>query len=361
MTTQTSRTDHDLGPLEPLLADKDVVEILIDGYDRIYVERRGQFEDVPAVFRDNDHLLEVIDHILASQGRHVDENVPMVDARLPDGSRVNVVLPPVALNGPSVTIRKFTATLVNTDDLLRLGAWDETLFKFLRACVYGRLNMVICGGTGSGKTTVLNAMASLIPGDERIITIEPAAELRLPQKRVVRLEARPPNLEGRGEITLSDLVINALRMRPDRLIAGEVRGAEALHLLSAMNTGHDGSMFTMHASGPRDALARLEVMAGSANPSIPLVGLREMMASALDLIIDIQRLSDGSRKIVKVCEVQGMQGDAINLADLFVFQQTGVDNGKVSGRFAATGQIPKFLSRIRDAGIDMPMDLFTPG
>jgi len=359
--TEPENADFDLGPLEPLLEDATVTEILVDGYNKIYVERRGKLEDAPASFRDDGHLMEIINRIVTPLGRRIDESHPIVDVRLPDGSRVNVVIPPIALTGPVMTIRKFTATLLTADDLLRLGACNEAIVEFLRACVQGRINIAISGGAGSGKTTLLNLIAGMIPDDERIIVVENVAELRLPQKRVVRLESRPLNLEGKGEVTIRDLVINALRMRPDRIIAGEVRWDEALHLFAAMNTGHDGSMFSLHASSPRDALARLEVMASSANPSIPLLGVREMIASAIGLIVHRERLQDGSRKVVKVTEVQGMQGDVITLSDLFVFQQTGVEDGKIAGRFVATGQIPKFLNRIRDAGIQLPMDLFAPG
>ncbi|MGH2524261.1 MAG: CpaF family protein [Anaerolineales bacterium] len=269
--------------------------------------------------------------------------------------------PPIALNGPALTIRKFWKTTLTAEDLLRFGAWDEKIVTLVRACVMGRANMVISGGTGSGKTSLANLLARMIPEDERIITIEMAAELDLPQTRVVRLEARPPNLEGKGEVTVRDLVQNALRMRPDRLILGEARGAEVLDFLQAMNTGHDGSFCTLHANSPRDALARFEVMASSGNPSIPLVGLREQMASAINLIIHIERLPDGARRVMRVSEVQGMQGDAILLADIFAFQQIGFESGKVTGRFVATGQIPKFLSRLREMGILLPMETFAPG
>ncbi len=350
-----------LGPLEPLLQEAAITEILVDGYDKIYVERKGKLEDVPARFRDNDHLMGVIRRIAEPLGRRVDESHPIVDARLEDGSRVNIVIPPIALNGPTLTIRKFWKTTLTVEDLMRFGTWNENIVTFLRACMAGRANLVISGGTGSGKTSLANLLAQLIPADERIITIETAAELDLPHRRVVRLEVRPPNLEGKGEVSLRDLVQNALRMRPDRILLGEARAAEVLDLLQAMNTGHDGSFCTLHANNPRDALARLEVMASSGNPSIPLVGLREQMASAINFIVHIERLSDGSRKVLRVTEVQGLQGDAILLADIFAFQPTGFEGGNVTGRFVATGQIPKFLSRLREAGIQVPMDLFAPG
>jgi pilus assembly protein CpaF len=316
---------------------------------------------VPARFRDSDHLMEVIRRIAEPMGRRVDESHPIVDARLEDGSRVNIVIPPIALSGPTLTIRKFWKTTLTTEDLLRFGAWSESIVTFLRACMAGRANIVISGGTGSGKTSLTNLLAQMIPDGERVIIIETAAELDLPRKRVVRLETRPPNLEGKGEVSLRDLVQNALRMRPDRILLGEARGEEVLDFLQAMNTGHDGSLCTLHANSPRDALARLEVMASSANPSIPLVGLREQMASAINLIVHIERLSDGSRKVMRVSEVQGLQGDAILLADLFAFQPAGLEGGKITGRFVATGQIPKLLSRLREAGIQAPMDLFAPG
>ena len=357
----TEQTHTNLGPLEPLLADPAVTEILVDGYNNIYVERGGKLEDVPGAFRDDDHLMEIIQRIAAMTGRRVDESHPMLDMRLSDGSRVNVVIPPISLDGPLMTIRKFTATLLTADDLMRFGVWNEAIVEFLRACVRGLINIVVSGGTGSGKTTLMNIIAGMIADDERIITVEAASELRLPQRRVVRLEARPPNLEGKGEVTVSDLVINALRMRPERIIAGEVRGEEALHLLAAMNTGHNGSMLTLHANSPRDALSRLEVMASSGNPSIPLLGVRETMVGAIDLIVHIERLRDGSRKIVKVTEVQGMQGDIITLADIFVFEQTSVESGKIVGRFVGTGQIPRFMSRFKDLGIPLSMDLFALG
>jgi pilus assembly protein CpaF len=350
-----------LGPLEPLLQDPLVREIMVDGPSHIYVERKGKLEDAPARFRDEAHLMEIIRRIAEPLGRRVDESHPMVDMRLEDGSRVNVVIPPIALSGPMLTIRKFWKTTLTVEDLIGFGAWTEGMVTFLRAVVAGRANLVISGGTGSGKTTLANLIAQMIADGERIITVEMAAELDLPRQRVVRLEARPPNLEGRGEVSVRDLVQNALRMRPDRIILGEARGAEVLDFLQAMNTGHDGSFCTIHATNPRDALARLEVMASSGNPSIPLVGLREQMASAINFIVHIERLPDGSRKVMRVTEVQGLQGDALLLADIFAFQQTGFEGGRVQGRFAATGQIPKFLSRLRDAGIQVPMDLFAPG
>jgi pilus assembly protein CpaF len=350
-----------LGPLEPLLQDEHVTEILVDGHDRVYVERRGKLEDAPVAFRDNAHVLDIIHRIAAPLGRRVDESHPILDLRLSDGSRVNVVIPPIALSGPTLTIRKFpNRALLTVEELIGFGAWNQAVAEFLRACVQGRANLLISGGTGSGKTTLLNILAVMIPADERIITVETASELRLPQRRVVRLEGRPPNFEGRGEITARDLMANAVKMRPDRLILSEARGAEVLDFIQAMNMGHDGSMCTIHASSPRDALARLEVMASSGNPSIPLLGLREQISTALNLIVHIERLRDGSRKVMAVTEVDGMRGDALALTDVFLFQQTGYADGKVQGRFTATGQTPKFLKQIRDAGIDLPMDFFRP-
>lgn len=351
-----------LGPLEPLLADEHISEIMVDGYRKIYVERFGKFEDVPSRFRNDEHLLEIINRIATPYGRKVDESNPMIDMRLRDASRVNVVIPPISLVGPVLIIRKFAQKYasLSVEDLIRFGAWNEDIVEFLRACVRGRLNIAISGGTGSGKTTVLNLLANMIPNNERIIQVEEVDELSLSQKYVITLESRPPNLEGREEVTVRDLVKNALKMRPDRIITSEVRRDEALDLFDAMNTGHDGCMFTVHANTPHDALARLEVMATSANPSIPLLNVRQMMASALDLIVQQERLRDGSRKIVKISEVESMQGDTIVLSDIFEFRQTGMEAGKIKGYFTATGRIPKFLSRLGLAGIELPLSLFTP-
>lgn len=349
-----------LTPLEPLLADPDVTEIMIDGYQRIYVERHGRFEDVPTPFRDDEHLKEVINVIVSSLGRTVNESAPLFDARLSDGSRVNVVLPPVSLIGPVLTLRKIIIKPLTVEDLLRFGSWSEAMVEFLRACVHSRLNMVMAGGTGSGKTTVLNLIARMIPDDERIIIVENAAEMQVDKKRLIRLESRPPNREGKGEVTVRDLLINALRMRPDRIILGEARSAEVLDLLQAMDTGHDGSLTSLHANSVRDAAARLEMMATHAEFSIPLLTVRKMIASAIDIIIHQARLKDGSRKILNITEVVGMKGDVIELADIFTFRQTGVQDGRVTGHFTATGIIPKSLERIRDAGIELPLSMFTP-
>jgi pilus assembly protein CpaF len=356
------RTDP-LAVLEPLLQDPDIVEIMVDGPERVYVEKQGQFMDVSSPFRDAEHLMGVIDAILAPTGLKVDAASPMADARLVDGSRVNIVIPPVSLVGPVMTIRKFWQTPLSVGDLLRFGSWSEDIVEFLRACVLGRLNMVVAGGTGSGKTTVLNVIAGMIPQDERVVTVEVVSELQLlpdESRRVVRLECRPPNVEGKGEVTMRDLVINALRMRPDRIIAGEVRGGEALDLFQAMNTGHDGTMMTIHANSPHDVLTRLETMTTMANPSLPLLTVRQWMASALDLIVYQERMHDGKRRILKVTEVTGMQGDMVGLQDIFEFRQTGFAEGRVTGHFTATGQIPKFATQLREVGIELPLRLFTP-
>ncbi len=357
-----SAKDHTnlLTPLEPLLSDGEVIEIMVDGYDKVYVEKHGQFIDVPTPFRDEEHLLDVIADILGFVGQKVDESNPMVDVRLPDGSRVNIVIPPISLLGPTMVIRKFFRTPMTFEDLYRYGSVSEEIVEFLRVCVQGYLNIVVAGGTGSGKTTFLNMITEMISADDRVITVESAGELQPRLKRVVRLASRPPNMEGKGEVSIRDLVRNSLRMRPDRIITSEVRGAEAFDLFQAMNTGHDGTLFTIHANGPRDALTRLEMMVTSANPSIPLLNLRQQMASAIDLITHQERLSDGSRKVLKVTEVVGMQGDVIMLQDIFEFRQTGIKEGKISGHFTATGHIPKFLERIRAAGVELPLSLFTP-
>jgi pilus assembly protein CpaF len=352
-----------LAALEPLLRDPEVVEIMVDGPERVYVERNGEFVDVPTPFRNSEHLMEVIAAILAPTGRMVDESSPMVDARLVDGTRVNIVIPPISLVGPVLTLRKFWQTPLSVEDLLEFGSWSEEIVEFLQACVQARLNIVIGGGTGSGKTVVLNLMAGMIPTNERVITVETASELQLLPakfKRLVRLESRPPDAEGKGEVTMRDLVFNALRMRPDRIIAGEVRAEEVLDLFQAMNTGHDGCMMTIHSSSPRDVLTRMETMTTMANPSLPLLTIRQMMASAVDLIVYQERLHDGSRKVLKVTEVMGMQGDAVELQDIFEFRQTGFREGKITGHFTATGNIPRFLTRLREAGIELRMDLFTP-
>jgi pilus assembly protein CpaF len=351
------------GPLAELLLDDTVAEILVDGPHKIYIERSGVgLESVHGQFRDDEHLMGHIRRILAPVGRHVNECTPMVDTRLPDGSRVNIVIPPISLLGPVMTIRKFTPNPLTSEDLMRFGAWSEDIVQFLRACVLGRLNIVVAGGIGAGKTTVLSIIAGMIPHDERIIALQNADELRgLSHERVVKLETRPANLEGKGAVTMGDLITNAVRMRPDRLIVGEVFGAEALDALRAINLGHDGSMLSVHATSPRDVLTRLETMVLLANPSLPLLTIRQQIASAIDLITYQEQLRDGKRKMLHVTEVLGLKGDAIELADIFVFEQTGVKEGQVTGRFCATGVIPSFLSRLQESpGVDVPVSLFEP-
>jgi len=349
-----------LGPLEPLLKDETITEILVNGPDQVYIERGGRLMESGVKFRDAKEVMRIIDRIVAPLGRRVDESSPMVDARLPDGSRVNVIIPPLSLVGPCISIRKFAKTVHGVEDLVRLGTLTRELADFLRACVVARLNIVVSGGTSSGKTTLLNVLSSFIPSHERIITIEDAAELRLQQRHVVRLEARPPNIEGRGQITIRQLVINALRMRPDRIVVGEVRGGEALDMLQAMNTGHDGSLTTVHSNSPRDTLHRVETMVLMAGMDLPLRAIREQIASAFDLVVHAGRLADGSRKVLQVAEVQGMEGDTIVMQDIFRFVQVGVADGKVQGYFTATGVRPKFAERIEAAGVPLPPSLFTP-
>jgi pilus assembly protein CpaF len=357
----TTQNQDPLDVLTPLLTDPDVAEIMIDGASRVYAERKGQLEDVvPSPFRDDNHVLEVIAAIAEAHGRVANESTPLLDLRLPDGSRVNVVLPPISLSGPIMTIRKFAKTPPTVEDLVRWGSWDERMVQFLQACVQSRLNIFVAGGTGSGKTTVLNLIANMIPNEERIIAIQNAAELDIRKKRLIQLETRPANIEGRGEVSMRDLVINALRMRPDRIVVGELMGGEALDLLQALNTGHDGGMTSLHANGIRDVLARLEAMAAMAEAPIPLLTIRQTIASAIDIIIYQERLQDGSRKILKLAEVAGLQGDAVVLNDIFEFRQTGFKEGKIKGRLTATGQIPRSLERIRAAGVELPLDMFTP-
>jgi pilus assembly protein CpaF len=349
------------GPIEILLSDESVSEVMVNGPKDIFVERKGNLTRANVVFENNDHVMRIIDRIVAPLGRRVDESSPLVDARLPDGSRVNVVIPPVALNGPTVTIRKFSVKPLTIDDLIRFGSMTPEIAELLRGCVVGRLNMVVSGGTGSGKTTLLNVMSNFIPDDERIITVENAAELQLQQDHVVTLESRPPNIEGRGEITIRDLVINCLRMRPERIVVGECRGGEALDMLQAMNTGHDGSLTTLHANEPRDALSRLEVMCLMAGMDLPVRAIREQVASALDVICQQSRLRDGSRRIMKITEVQGMEGEMVTLSDIFEFEQTGLEGGKIIGRIKPTGIRPKFNQRIEDAGIHVPASVYGLG
>jgi pilus assembly protein CpaF len=348
------------GPLEPYLRDADVSEIMVNGHDQIYVERSGRLYPAAAAFTDEGHLRRTIDKIVARVGRRVDEASPMVDARLPDGSRVNAVVPPIALDGSLLTIRKFAADPFTVSDLVSLGTMTPQVAELLRACVRGRLNIVIGGGTGSGKTTTLNVLSSFIPADERIVTIEDAAELQLRQEHVLRLESRPPNLEDRGQITVRDLVRNSLRMRPDRIIIGEVRDGAALDLLQAMNTGHDGSITTVHANSPRDSLARLETMVLMAGIELPQRAIREQMASAIDLIIHQARLKDGTRRITHVTEIDGMEGPMVTLQDVFHFDfHAGVDQaGRYLGTLRATGLRPRFAEVLADRGIALPPGLF---
>jgi pilus assembly protein CpaF len=349
-----------LGAIEPLLHDDTITEILVNGPSRVYIERHGLLQTAEISFRDEAEVMRIIDRIVAPLGRRVDESSPMVDARLPDGSRVNVIIPPLSLVGPCISIRKFAKTVLTAEDMVRLGTIPKDMVDFLRACVQARLNIVISGGTSTGKTTLLNVLSSFLPSAERIITIEDAAELQLNQQHIVRLEARPPNVEGRGQITIRQLVINALRMRPDRIVVGEVRGGEALDMLQAMNTGHDGSLTTAHSNSPRDTLHRIETMALMAGMDLPLRAVREQLASAFDLIVHLDRLVDGSRRIVQISEVQGMEGEVIVMQDLFRFVQTGVDNQHVQGYFTATGVRPKFTEKMEAMGIFVSPSIFTP-
>jgi len=346
------------GPLEVLLADEAVSEIMVNGPDKVFVERKGKLSLTNITFENNEHVMKVIDRIVSPLGRRVDESSPYVDARLPDGSRVNAIIPPLALNGPTLTIRKFEKDPLTIDDLVRFGSMSAETAEFLKACVIARLNIVVSGGTGSGKTTLLNVLSSFIPSDERIITVENAAELQLHQEHVVTLESRPPNIEGKGEVTIQDLVINTLRMRPDRVVVGECRGGETLDMLQAMNTGHDGSLTTAHANSPRDMLSRLETMCLMAGMDLPVRAIREQIASAVDLIIQQSRLRDGSRKVVNVTEVQGMEGDVVVMSDIFSFEQQGMENGKIIGRLKPTGIRPKFYERIEAAGLSLPANIF---
>lgn len=349
------------GPLQPLLEDDTITEIMVNGPKNVYVERKGKLHRVPVTFENNDHVMRIIDRIVAPLGRRIDESSPYVDARLQDGSRVNAVIPPISLVGPTLTIRKFSRNPITVEQLIQFGSVSPEAIQFMKACVEARLNILISGGTGSGKTTLLNVMSSFIPADERILTIENAAELQLRQEHVVTLESRPPNIEGRGEITIRDLVINALRMRPERIIVGECRGGETLDMLQAMNTGHDGSMTTAHANSPRDAIARVETMCLMAGMDLPVRAIREQVASAVDLICQQERMRDGTRKVTYITEVSGMEGDVITMTDIFVFEQTGMENGKIIGRLRPTGLRPKFMEKIEAAGINLPPSIFGIG
>jgi pilus assembly protein CpaF len=350
------------GPLERLLADDTVTEIMVNGPYEIWVERRGQLSETPARFSDDSHLRRIINKMVAQVGRRIDESSPMVDARLPDGSRVNAIIPPLSLSGPLVTIRKFSKQRLDPTDLVRLGTLSTETVEFIQRCVLAELNVLISGGTGSGKTTLLNALSTAIPDNERIVTIEDAAELRLNQRHVLRLEARPKNIEGQGEIPIRELVRNCLRMRPDRIIVGEVRGPETLDMLQAMNTGHDGSLSTIHANTPRDALARVETMVLMAGYDLPVKAIRQQVASALDLIIHIERLQDGSRRVTSITEVGRMESDVITLSELFKFKIDGIQGDRtVVGGLRATGLRPTFVDKFERHGVDLPSSLFANG
>jgi pilus assembly protein CpaF len=349
------------GPLQPLLEDDTITEIMVNGPKNVYIERKGRLHRVPVTFENNDHVMRIIDRIVAPLGRRIDESSPYVDARLPDGSRVNAVIPPISLVGPTLTIRKFSRNPITVDQLIQFGSVTGEAVQFMKACVEARLNILISGGTGSGKTTLLNVMSGFIPNDERIVTIENAAELQLRQEHVITLESRPPNIEARGEITIRDLVINSLRMRPDRIIVGECRGGETLDMLQAMNTGHDGSMTTAHANSPRDALARVETMCLMAGMDLPVRAIREQVSSAVDVICQQERMRDGTRKVTSITEVSGMEGEVITMTDIFVFEQAGMENGKIMGRLRPTGLRPKFMDKIEAAGINLPPAIFGIG
>ncbi len=350
-----------LGPLEPLMQDPTVSDILVNGPTEVYIERRGKLERTRVIFRDDKHLLQIIERIVSAVGRRVDESSPMVDARLPDGSRVNAIIPPLALDGPVLSIRRFAADPYRMADLVEFGTLTAGLAEILRAAVQARLNILVSGGTGAGKTTMLNVLSNAIPNTERIVTIEDSAELQLQQEHVVRLETRPPNIESQGAVTQRDLLRNALRMRPDRIVVGEVRGPEVLDMLQAMNTGHDGSLSTVHANSTRDALSRLETMVLMSGVSLPVRAMRDYIASALDLMVHLARLSDGTRKVTRVTEIVGMEEDVVTTQDIFVFEQQGIDaDGRVHGFYRATGIRPKFSERLERAGIHLGPEVFDP-
>jgi len=349
------------GPLQPLLEDETITEVMVNGAKNIYVERAGKIIRVPMTFESDEHVMRIIDRIVAPLGRRIDESSPFVDARLPDGSRVNAVIPPISLVGPVLTIRKFFKTPITIEQLIQYGSITAEALQFLKACVESRLNLIISGGTGSGKTTLLNILSQFIPADERIVTIENAAELQLRQEHVVTLESRPCNIEGKGEVTIRQLVVNALRMRPDRIIVGEIRDEAALDMLQAMNTGHDGSMTTAHSNSPRDTLARIETMTMMAGMDLPARAIREQISSAIDVVVHQERMRDGSRRITNITEVSGMEGDVITMTDIFLFEQTGYDNGKVVGRLRPTGLRPKFIDKIEASGIHLPASIFGIG
>jgi pilus assembly protein CpaF len=346
------------GPIDPLLKDESIGEIMVNGPKQVYVERGGKLVMTDVQFQDNEHVMRIIERIVSPLGRRIDESSPYVDARLPDGSRVNAVIPPIAVYGPVITIRKFSKDPFHAEDLIKFGTLTPEMVTFLKACVEARLNILVSGGTGSGKTTTLNVLSDFIPPDERIITVENAAELQLRQEHVVTLESRAANIEGRGEISIQQLVVNCLRMRPDRIIVGECRGGEALDMLQAMNTGHDGSLTTLHANSPRDALARLETMVLMSGHELPVRAIREQIASAVQLILQQTRMKDGTRKVTAISEVQGMEGDVIVMQDVFTFEQTGIENGKIVGRMKPTGIRPKFVERFEAQNIYLPPNIF---
>ncbi|QFU22950.1 CpaF family protein [Shewanella eurypsychrophilus] len=351
-----------LGPLETLLADPTISDILVNSFDRVYVERRGKLEPVAIKFHNNAHLLNIIDRIVSSVGRRVDESSPMVDARLADGSRVNAIIPPLALDGPALSIRRFAVDKLKAEQLISYGSITAPMVELLRGAVAGKLNILVSGGTGSGKTTLLNMLSGYIPSDERIVTIEDSAELQLQQPHTVRLETRPANIEGRGEISQRELVKNCLRMRPDRIVIGEVRGGEALDMLTAMNTGHEGSLTTLHANSPRDALGRLEYMVCMAGFEMPVSNIRTQIASAIDLVVQLERLEDGGRRVTSIQEINGMEGDIITMSEIFHFVREGKDqNGDIIGQFSSTGVIPGFHSKLKQHGIELPYELFNTG
>jgi pilus assembly protein CpaF len=351
-----------LGPLETLLADPSISDILVNSYDRVYVERKGKLEKANIKFHNDTHLLNIIDRIVSSVGRRIDESSPMVDARLADGSRVNAIIPPLALDGPSLSIRRFAVDKLTAKELIELGSMTQQMDELLQAVVKGKLNILVSGGTGSGKTTLLNMLSGYIPSDERIITIEDSAELQLQQPHTVRLETRPQNIEGKGQVSQRDLVKNCLRMRPDRIVVGEVRGGEALDMLTAMNTGHDGSLTTLHANSPRDALGRLEYMVCMAGFDMPVSNIRTQIASAIDLVVQLERQEDGRRRIISIQEINGMEGDIITMSEIFRFSREGRDSeGHIKGTFSATGVIPGFHAKLKQHGIELPFNLFNCG
>ncbi len=351
-----------LGPIDPLLRDDSITEIMINGPKSVYIERKGKLHKTDVTFQNNEHVMRIVERIVAPIGRRIDESSPLVDARLPDGSRVNIVIPPIAIKGPTITIRKFSKKPLQIEDLIRYGSLSPRSADFLKNCVQARLNIVVAGGTGSGKTTLLNVLSNFIPDDERIITVENAAELQLNKDHVITLESRGANIEGKGEVSIRDLVINCLRMRPERIVVGECRGGEALEMLQAMNTGHDGSLTTAHANSPKDTISRLETMCLMSGMDLPIRAIREQIASAVQLIVQQERMKDGARKIVSITEVDGMEGDIIKMQEIFRFEQTGIDeNGKVIGQLRPTGVQPRFLEKFESLGLYLPPDTFGAG